>query len=79
MTIMLLTHISQFFLLSARKFEVLPFVLMAILMVFLAFLVWHQTRNTKRLKSELQILKKVGKHNVEYEFVLEVMRLSIWH
>jgi len=79
MTIMLLTHISQFFLLSARKFEVLPFVLLVILLLFLVLLVWHQTRNTKRLKSELQILDKVGKHNVEYEFVLEVMRLSIWH
>jgi signal transduction histidine kinase len=38
-----------------------------------------QVRHTKQIKSELNLLKSLEKHNVEYEFVLGVMRLSIWH
>ncbi|MBQ7509450.1 MAG: PAS domain-containing protein [Prevotella sp.] len=41
--------------------------------------IWLQVRYGKQLKSELQLLEKVGKHNIEYEFVLGAMRLSIWH
>lgn len=78
MTLLLLTHITSL-LLDAQRFELWPFALMALAMIGLAFLMWFQVRNTKRLKSELKILKSVGRHNVEYEFVLEVMRLSIWH
>ena len=78
MTLLLLIHITSL-LLDAQRFELWPFALMALAMIGLAFLMWFQVRNTKRLKSELKILKSVGRHNVEYEFVLEVMRLSIWH
>lgn len=54
-------------------------VLFALVFVALVFLVWRQLRYSKQLKSELELLEKVSKHNVEYEFVLEAMRLSIWH
>jgi signal transduction histidine kinase len=66
-------------LLKVQHFEVLPFVLMGFVMVALVFFLRMQLRHTQQLKSELNILESLGKHNVEYEFVLGVMRLSIWH
>ena len=78
MTLLLLTHITSL-LLDAQRFELWPFALMALAMIGLAFLMWFQVRNTKRLKSELKILKSVGRHNVEYEFVLKAMHLATWH
>jgi len=76
---MLLNILTYIFLISAQRLEVLPFALLGIVMLVLVFFVRFQMRNTKRIKSELKILESLHKHNVEYEFVLEVMRLSIWH
>ncbi|MBR1448467.1 MAG: hypothetical protein IJ588_06970 [Prevotella sp.] len=42
-------------------------------------MLYWQVRQSKALKSELEQLGKLQKHNIEYEFVLEAMRLSIWH
>lgn len=53
--------------------------LVALVVAALAFFVWRQLRYSKQLKSELKLLESLSKHNVEYEFVLEAMRLSIWH
>ena len=66
-------------LLKVQQFEVMPFVLMGLVMVALIFFLRMQVRHTKQIKSELNLLKSLEKHNVEYEFVLGVMRLSIWH
>ena len=66
-------------LLEVQQFEVMPFVLMGLVMVALIFFLRMQVRHTKQIKSELNLLKSLEKHNVEYEFVLGVMRLSIWH
>ncbi len=66
-------------LLEVQQFEVMPFVLMGLVMVVLIFFLRMQMRHTKQIKSELNLLKSLEKHNVEYEFVLGVMRLSIWH
>ena len=66
-------------LLEVQQFEVMPFVLMGFVMVALIFFLRMQVRHTKQIKSELNLLKSLEKHNVEYEFVLGVMRLSIWH
>ena len=76
---MLLNILTYIFLISAQRLEVLPFALLGIVMLVLVFFVRFQMRNTKRIKYELEILESLHKHNVEYEFVLEVMRLSIWH
>ncbi len=65
--------------LNVQFLELLPQVLLTILSVVLIVLIWVQVRSGKRLRSELQLLEKMGKHNIEYEFVLGVMRLSIWH
>ena len=53
--------------------------LLLLLVIILIVFIWLQVRYGKQLKSELQLLEKVGKHNIEYEFVLGAMRLSIWH
>ncbi|UPS43695.1 ATP-binding protein [Prevotella sp. E15-22] len=66
-------------LLEVQQFEVMPFVLMGLVMVALIFFLRMQVRHAKQIKSELNLLKSLEKHNVEYEFVLGVMRLSIWH
>ena len=56
-----------------------PQVLMTLLVVFLLVFLWIQWKTGQQLKSELAMLAKIGKHNVEYEFVLDTMKLSIWH
>lgn len=66
-------------LLAAKHLDVAPLVLLILLFVALWVVLYFQIRNGKRLKSELNLLKTLTKHNVEYEFVLEVMQLSIWH
>ena len=45
-------------------------------MTWLIFLQHHQGR---QLKGELAELAKIQKHNVEYEFVIKAMRVSVWH
>lgn len=72
---MLLSHIF----LAVQYLELLPQVLLLLLVIILIVFIWLQVRYGKQLKSELQLLEKVGKHNIEYEFVLGAMRLSIWH
>ena len=54
-------------------------VLLILVLLALGVILYFQIRSGKRLKSELNLLKTLTKHNVEYEFVLEVMQLSIWH
>ena len=56
-----------------------PQVLLSMLIVLLVVFLWLQWKTGMRLKSELLLLEKMGKHNVEYEFVLGTMKLSIWH
>ena len=50
--------------------------IVAVVMIYFIFLQLH---HSKQLKSELAELEKLQKHNVEYEFVLKAMRLSVWH
>ena len=66
-------------LLAVRVLESWPQVLMALLVITLWVVMWMQWKTSRRLKSELAMLGKMGKHNVEYEFVLGTMKLSIWH
>ena len=65
--------------LAVRVLESWPQVLMALLVIVLWGVMWMQWKASRRLKSELAMLGKMGKHNVEYEFVLGTMKLSIWH
>lgn len=65
--------------LAIRFLESLPQVLLSILVIILLVFLWVQWKSGQQLKSELAILGKIGKHNVEYEFVLDTMKLSIWH
>ena len=70
---------SLHILLLAQFIEAVPLMLLTLAVLLLAVFIWWQVRNGKVLRSELEILKKTHKHNVEYEFVLEAMQLSIWH
>lgn len=65
--------------LDIQFLNMLPHVLLVLVIISLGVVLWYQIRAGKQLKSELQMLDKVGKHNVEYEFVLGTMKLSIWH
>ena len=66
-------------LLAIRVLESWPQVLMSLLFIVLLVVMWMQWKAGRQLKSELAVLGKMGKHNVEYEFVLGTMKLSIWH
>lgn len=65
--------------LDIQILNMLPHVLLVLVMISLAVVLWYQVKAGKQLESELQMLDNVGKHNVEYEFVLGTMKLSIWH
>lgn len=53
-------------------------VFVAITVVMIWFIIL-QFRQGKQLKGELAELAKIQKHNVEYEFVIKAMRVSVWH
>ena len=65
--------------LDIQILNMLPHVLLVLVILSLGVVLWFQIKAGKQLKSELQLLENVGKHNVEYEFVLGTMKLSIWH
>ena len=65
--------------LDIQILNMLPHVLFVLVMISLVVVLWYQVKAGKQLESELQMLDNVGKHNVEYEFVLGTMKLSIWH
>ena len=52
------------------------FFVITIMMIWLIFFQLHQKH---QLKDELTELAKIQKHNVEYEFVIKAMRVSVWH
>ena len=51
----------------------------AVLVTVALVLLFLQRRTGRQLRFELAQLKKVKKHNIEYEFVLKAMNLSTWH
>jgi len=59
--------------------DILVWVFLFVSLIVLAVTLYWQNRQGRKLKSELEQLGKLQKHNIEYEFVLEAMRLSIWH
>ena len=59
--------------------ELLVWVAGALLLLLSVVLFFWQRRVGEDLTSELSQLKKIKKHNVEYEFVLKAMRLCTWH
>lgn len=65
--------------LEIQILNMLPHVLIVLVIIALGVLLWYQINVGRHLKSELQVLENVGKHNIEYEFVLGAMKLSIWH
>ncbi len=65
--------------LDIQILNMLPHVLLVLVIISLGVVLWFQVKAGRQLKSELQLLENVGKHNVEYEFVLGTMKLSIWH
>jgi len=65
--------------LDIQILNMLPHAFLVLVIISLGVVLWFQIKAGKQLKSELQLLENVGKHNVEYEFVLDTMKLSIWH
>jgi len=78
-TFALMINLMLNIILEIHILNMLPHVLLVLVIIALVVFLWYQLKFRKRLKSELQLLEKVGKHNVEYEFVLGTMKLSIWH
>ena len=54
-------------------------IVLLIIAVVMIWLIFFQTRQRRQLKDELGELAKIQKHNVEYEFVIKAMRVSVWH
>ena len=54
----------------------ISFFVITAVMIWLIFFQRHQGR---QLKGELAELAKIQKRNVEYEFVIKAMRVSVWH
>ena len=50
-----------------------------VITIALIWLLFFQRHQGKELKGELAELAKIQKHNVEYEFVIKAMRVSVWH
>lgn len=59
--------------------DILVWVFLFVCLIMLAGTLYLQYRQGWKLKSELEQLEKLQKHNIEYEFVLKAMRLSVWH
>lgn len=56
-----------------------PWVTFLAITVVMIWFIILQLRQGKQLKGELAELAKIQKHNVEYEFVIKAMRVSVWH
>ncbi len=59
--------------------DILFRIFLLLVSLFLVWLVYWQHKQGKELKSELALLDKLKKHNVEYDFILKAMRLAVWH
>lgn len=67
---------------AAQDNELLDYIIWAFLVVVLfasVVMLFTQFKAGQRLRYELTEFDKVKKSNVEYEFVLNAMRLSTWH
>ena len=54
-------------------------IVFAVAAVVLTWLIFLQRRQGAELNDELSELAKIQKRNVEYEFVIKAMSLSVWH
>ena len=63
---------------SMLQLDILAWVIGLPLLVGAAWLLWHQTKQRKRLDNELAQLKKMKRYSIEYEMVIKAMKLCIW-
>ena len=54
-------------------------VVFLVITVVMIWFLFYQQHQGKQLKGELTELAKIQKRNVEYEFVIKAMRVSVWH
>lgn len=59
--------------------EIIVLVVGLLLIVFLITAIYWQRKEGIKLSDELQVLESQRKEDVEFEFVLKAMGLSIWH
>lgn len=74
--------ISTIFLYAIRQAEISEYVvwtLLILVVLALIIVIFWQRSAGRELSYELNMLSKVKKNNVEYEFVLKAMKLSTWH
>lgn len=64
---------------SSGSTEILLWVIGAITLLIAIVLLFYQNKIGESLTSELAQLEKVTTHNIEYEFVLKAMKVSVWH
>lgn len=65
--------------LEASLGESAIWIVFLVITVVMIWLLFFQHSQSKELKDELSGLAKIQKHNVEYEFVIKAMRVSVWH
>lgn len=59
--------------------EIIVLIVGVLLIVFLTSAIYWQRKEGIKLSDELQVLESQRKKDVEFEFVLKAMGLSIWH
>ncbi len=61
------------------RFDILAWVIGIPIIAFALLLLILQLRQSRALEKDLEQLKKIKRHSIEYELVLKAMKLSIWH
>ncbi len=63
---------------SLMRIDILVWVIGIPVVIALFFILFYQVKQYRQLRKELVQLAKIKRHNIEYELVLNAMKLSTW-
>ncbi len=64
---------------SLMRMDILAWIVGLPVLLAAIILLYYQYRQSRTLKSEMELLSKMKIHSVEYDLVLKAMKLAIWH
>ena len=64
---------------SLMRMDILVWIVGLPVLLAAIILLYYQYRQSRTLKSEMELLSKMKIHSVEYDLVLKAMKLAIWH
>ncbi len=79
MTMAVTCMIVLFSLHSLMRMDILVWIVGLPVLLAAIILLYYQYRQSRTLKSEMELLSKMKIHSVEYDLVLKAMKLAIWH